>query len=210
MFFPNIIDFTVNKKKSILFLLVVVLSVIITSAPIVTVSYIGLEKSLFLMFSMEFIVGVVVYFCFFHVKESAKIVTKTTLIAFFVLFFIQFLAYTSKPHSVGLFHVSRENINSLMMLIFFIPFYEEVFYRGCLLGFFSTIMGNWFTSIAATSLFFCAMHTQYSSLVDYYYLFIISIVLCVVRIKNKNLLSPFFLHMSMNAWVVFLNIQSYF
>jgi hypothetical protein len=210
MAISEIMGFSVGKKKAFLFFLVFALSIAITAIPIATISYIGPIHSLQLMFIIEFIVGAIVYCLFFLKTELFALKKRTTLISISILFFIQLTSYVLKPHSIGTIVISQENIFSLLILVFVVPFYEEVFYRGCLLGFFCTMSTKYFFPIISTSLVFCLMHTQYHAIPDYLVLFFISVVLCVVRIDNKNLLVSFFLHMSMNAFVVALNIQNCF
>ncbi|AYU97779.1 CPBP family intramembrane metalloprotease (plasmid) [Enterobacter cloacae] len=49
------------------------------------------------------------------------------------------------------------------------------------------------------------MHTQYTGLLNFAVLFIVSIILSFSRIKSGSLLSPMLLHSSMNAFVILLS-----
>lgn len=101
-----------------------------------------------------------------------------------------------------------DNILSIIIIVLLVPFYEEVFHRGCLLGFLSSLTLHYRLPIITTSVIFSLMHTQYSSLSDHLILVFISMVLCIVRIMTKSLLFPYLLHMSMNLFFIVINAQS--
>ncbi|WP_431355457.1 CPBP family intramembrane glutamic endopeptidase [Dryocola clanedunensis] len=104
--------------------------------------------------------------------------------------------------------ITRNNILTTLMLVLIVPFYEEVFYRGCLLGFLKPLASDIVFPIMATSVLFSLMHMQYNSLTDHFILFFISVILCLVRMMTKSLLLPYTLHMLMNLFSFSISIQS--
>lgn len=200
--------FFVNKL--IVHALVFAASVALTGLPLLTIPRIGLEHSLYLMFSLEFALGLGVGLLIY--KGNLKI-TKIRLLlnCLVIVIFLQLLSYIMKAHSVGSASLSIKNLIPYFFTILIIPCYEEIFYRGCLFDFIRGVYtkGLLFPSVIS-SIVFCVMHTQYTELFDYIIIFSISMVLTFSRIKSGGLLMPILLHSSMNAFVIILNIQSMF
>ncbi|MCT4709241.1 CPBP family intramembrane metalloprotease [Enterobacteriaceae bacterium H11S18] len=168
-------------------------------------------KSLQLTFLIEFILGVVVFVCFFAKAESMSFVKiKTAFVALCILLLIQFAAYSIRAHEAGFMTITRDNILTILMMVLIVPFFEEVFYRGCLLGFLKPLGSDIVFPIMATSVLFSLMHMQYNSLTDHFILFFISVILCLVRIMTKSLLLPYTLHMLMNLFAFAICIQSFY
>lgn len=200
--------FFVNKL--IVHALVFAASVALTGVPLLTIPRIGLEYSLYLLFSLEFVLGLGVGFLIY--RGDLKI-TKIRLLlnCLFIIMSLQLLSYVLKAHSIGSASLSIKNLIPYFFTILIIPFYEEIFYRGCLFDFLRGIYTRdlIFPSVMS-SIVFCVMHTQYTDLFDYVIIFAISMVLAFSRVKSGGLSMPILLHSSMNAFVIILNIQSMF
>ncbi|MCT4706557.1 CPBP family intramembrane metalloprotease [Enterobacteriaceae bacterium H16N7] len=199
------------KKKHIVYLSLFILCVFITGIPRVTVSAIGWPVSLRLMFFIEFFVGISAFFLFFAKDEliaPAKI--KIASVALGVIILIQFAYYSLTESVVGALSLTKDNTLNILIMVLIVPFYEEVFYRGCLLGFLKPLTRSLVFPIMATSVIFSLMHTQYNSLTAHFILFFVSAILCVVRIMTKSLLLPYLVHMSMNLFVFSLYIQNFY
>ncbi|WP_353739691.1 CPBP family intramembrane glutamic endopeptidase [Yersinia nurmii] len=87
-----------------------------------------------------------------------------------------------------------------LLLIFIVPIYEGIIFRGCLFGAFA----YWFNdnicwSAIVTSRVFVVTHTQYVDMMTLFLLFLISLVLSVARVKSKSLLIPITPHIAMNG-----------
>ncbi|HBR1042133.1 TPA: CPBP family intramembrane metalloprotease [Klebsiella pneumoniae] len=199
-----------SGNKLIVHALVFATSVALTGVPLLTIPRIGLEYSLYLLFSLEFAlglgVGVLIY------KGNLKI-TKIRLLlnCLVIIMLLQLFSYILKTHSIGSASLSIQNLIPYFFTILIIPFYEEIFYRGCLFDFLRGLYTRdlIFPSVMS-SVVFCVMHTQYTELFDYVIIFAISMVLTFSRIKSDGLSTPILLHSSMNAFVIILNIQSMF
>jgi membrane protease YdiL (CAAX protease family) len=93
-------------------------------------------------------------------------------------------------------------VNSLM-LVFLVPVYEEMVFRGCL---FSALLqvfrGSICLSALMTSLIFAILHTQYSDIRTLVILAIVSLLLIAARIASKGLAMPILLHMLMNGFIM--------
>ena len=92
---------------------------------------------------------------------------------------------------------------NFFLLVFVVPIYEEIVFRGCLLtALFSIFQGNVYIASLVTSALFAFLHTQYSDIRTLIILYIVSIILIVARILSKGLLMPILLHIAMNGIVL--------
>ncbi|WP_455549378.1 CPBP family intramembrane glutamic endopeptidase [Dryocola clanedunensis] len=207
----NVIFFDKIKQKHFFFLFVFILHVSILFAPGTSIPVIGMKKTIQSIFTIEFIVGIIVFFLFFFKEELISIEKiKAASVALFILLLIQFAYYSLGTHNAGLMTITKNNISTILMLVLVAPFYEEVFYRGCLLDFLKPLTSGLIFPIMATSVTFSLIHTQYSSLTDHFVLFFISVILCAVRIMTKSLLLPYVLHMLMNLFVFSISVQGFY
>lgn len=85
-------------------------------------------------------------------------------------------------------------------IIFAAPISEEIMFRGFLLNasMWYGPNGKWI-GILASSLIFSSLHTQYTSMSTFVYLFIAGIILCQIRIYTRSLIAPMILHMFINT-----------
>lgn len=198
------------KKRNILYLAPVILSIAITALPLLTTKWIDLEKSLYLMYVTEFILGL--WILIYIYKSNLRIGNlKVLLTCLLLILFIQAVIYAKREPSFEALHIPNDYIIPYFFAIFVVPFYEECIYRGCLVDFFCNIFkGNLILSIVLSSGIFCGMHTQYTGLLNFAVLFIVSIIFSFSRIKSGSLLSPMLLHSSMNAFVILLSNLSVF
>lgn len=207
--------FSHNKKISFFLFFSFSISVAITAAPLFLIKSVDPEKSLLMMFFIELFFSFLVYiallrhFPIYHlVPERRPTFIRTTFILLILITLIQIIVYL---YNSNFYHYQTTQLNfiSLILLIFIIPFYEEIFYRGCLFGFLCSVCKkNLIIPGIITSLMFCIMHTQYLTFLYQTMLFIISSMLIYIRVKTKSLAYPMILHSCMNALVVFLNVQS--
>lgn len=84
-------------------------------------------------------------------------------------------------------------------LVFMVPFYEEISFRGGLFSALQIWMKNSYVAACVTSLTFALLHTQYSDFTSICVLFLISLALVSARVKSNGLLLPIILHMLMNG-----------
>ncbi|WP_238446563.1 CPBP family intramembrane glutamic endopeptidase [Rahnella aceris] len=92
---------------------------------------------------------------------------------------------------------------NFILLVFVVPIYEEIVFRGCLLtALFSLFRGNVYIASLVTSALFAFMHTQYTDIRTLIILYIVSVILIVARILSKGLLMPILLHIAMNGIVL--------
>lgn len=199
-----------SGNKLIIHALIFSASVALTGLPLLTISRIGLEYSLYLMFSSEFVLGLCVAFLIYKGDFKIKKI-RLLLSCLVIIIFLQLLSYILKTHSIGSASLSIRNLIPYFFTVLIIPYYEEIFYRGCLFDFFRGVYTRDFIFPGIiSSVVFCVMHTQYTEVFDYIVIFSISMILTFSRIKSNELLTPILLHSSMNAFVIALNIQSIF
>lgn len=199
-----------TRNNLIINALVFVFSVALTGVPFLTISRLGLETSLYIMFLFEFVLALGVA-CFFYKGVWKNLKMKLLINCLLLIISLQLLSYTLKAHSIGSASLSMGNVIPYLFTVFIIPFYEEVIYRGCVFDFFNRVCkGRFIFSGFITSVIFCLMHTQYMDFFDYVILFLISMILIFSRISSGGLSTPVLLHSSMNAFVIILNVQSFF
>ncbi|EPY7206026.1 CPBP family intramembrane glutamic endopeptidase [Klebsiella quasipneumoniae] len=161
---------------------------------------------------MEFVVSFIIYLIFYRktlnpIKEGRRIF----FISLVVVVGIQFLTYVLQKHDIGSLKISSDNALSLFMLAAIIPFYEEVFYRGCLFDALTSVFkGRLFFPSIITSVIFSFMHTQYSGIMPFLIMFFISLILINARLTCNNIISPIFLHCTMNSFFIIINMQVFF
>lgn len=194
----------------LLYAVIFIISFILTGLPLYTSKWIGLEKSLYLMFLLESILGF--YVAFFVYKEDWGLGNKKVFLGCLsTIIIIQFITYILKDQGIELSKFSLENAAPYLFAIFAVPFYEEFIYRGCLLDLLYNILKkNILFSAVLSSLVFCMMHTQYSDVIDYIALFSISLVLTFARVSSGKIFPSILLHSSMNAFVIFLSFCKIF
>ncbi|MFD3226489.1 CPBP family intramembrane glutamic endopeptidase [Rahnella aceris] len=89
-------------------------------------------------------------------------------------------------------------------LIFMVPFYEEISFRGGLFSALEIWIKNPYFASCITSITFALLHTQYTDIYSIIVLFIMSLILVSARRKTNGLLLPIILHMLMNSTAVLL------
>ena len=172
-----------------------------------------------LLFMLEFIVLVPLYYFFFRKREGlgkGSFNARWFGILFAALLFIQLIL----PWLIGLrqteaWVTSQISLNnyalwlSTLTLIFFAPVYEEIVFRGCLFNAFQYWFNNktWLSSVVV-SIIFAVMHTQYVDLRTLLMLFLVSQVLILARLKSNGLLMPMTLHIVMNGTVIVLQMAA--
>lgn len=207
--------FSHDKKTALYLFFAIFSSILITSLPLITTSFIGYEISFSIMVGTEFFLALLFYVYFLrHLPECryklhADIrAFKYSIALFLAILIIQAFSYFSRGN---VYYNTQANLSivEILTLVFVIPFYEEIFYRGCLFGFLCSVYkkGLILPSVI-TSLFFSLMHTQHYDIASQCVLFSISLIFIHVRIKTESLLHTTILHSALNAFVVILNIQS--
>lgn len=97
-----------------------------------------------------------------------------------------------------------EYLVAFLTLVVVAPVAEEILFRGYLLGKLRKHVPLWI-AILLTSLLFAGLHWPVSVMID---VFVLSIVLCLLRVFSKSLWPSIFLHMIKNAiafYVLFIN-----
>ena len=97
-----------------------------------------------------------------------------------------------------------EYVLAFISLVIVAPFAEEVLFRGYLFGKLQKYTSVWL-SILITSLLFAVVHFQWNVGID---VFVLSIVLCLLRIVSGSLWPAILLHMVKNGvafYFLFIN-----
>jgi membrane protease YdiL (CAAX protease family) len=171
-----------------------------------------------LYYVTEFICIMALYFFFFKSREGfgkGLINSSVVVISIITLLIIQFILPTAigmktqEPWVVQQLQLpTAALLVNLFLLVFIVPIYEEIIFRGCL---FNALM-YWFNdkvhwTAITLSIIFSLSHTQYFDWRAYVLLFAISLILTYARAKTKGIYLPIALHMLMNAMVA---LFSYF
>ncbi|HCS9010188.1 CPBP family intramembrane metalloprotease [Klebsiella quasipneumoniae] len=108
--------------------------------------------------------------------------------------------------------LTYQNIIYFLVMIFIGPFYEEVFFRGCLFGSLCTLTnkigGGLIIPALVGALIFSIFHSQYTSISAYGVEFIFAIILTIIRIRTRGLIGPIFAHAVLNLFAVISVIYS--
>ena len=195
-------------------LLIFLISVLLTALPLVTLKFYNSGTSLLVMVGAEFLLALSSYLLYlrrfpdFNMRISGS---KNVLQIFFgyalFIIFLQFIAFfiiqeqSSSPPT-------NFPVLSVIILTIIVPVYEEIFYRGCLFSGLLLFFKDKIISGILTSIVFCAMHSQYTSFIDFSVLFISSLLMIHMRLKTNGLIYPIMLHSSMNLAFVIINTQN--
>ncbi len=201
------------STDTIVFSAVFFLYIAVTGLPLLLYpKFMGLGLSFFLMSVTEFVLGSIIYTLYFKKTDSFPVINKSLLVkCILIICCIQLMMYISGTHGTGNIQLNSSSLLPLTMLVLIVPFYEEVFYRGCLLDvLFSVFKGRYFFPYVINSVIFCLMHTQYHAFNEYFVLFVISLMFTYIRVKSNSIIHSVIAHSSMNAFFVFINMQVFF
>lgn len=171
------------------------------------------ETLLPLMYVTEFIILIPLYFLFFKKRPGLGRGTCNVRLFFLLLSIILLLQFIA-PWLLGIRKTEEWMVSQItledyyfwlnnIMLIFIVPVYEEIVFRGCLFN----ALKYWFNenvylSAVLVSVLFSILHTQYSDIRTLFILFLVSLVLIFARVKSNGILMPVILHIMMNMVVI--------
>lgn len=208
----HVYPFIYSKKDVIIFFIASVISIIITLSPTITLRYLTLDVSFFIVFIAEFSIAFFLYVFYLRKLDGFKLYPALDLasitFSFVVLLVILLVQYNVYIYRANLYHYESSHINfiAFMLATCIVPYYEEIIYRGCIFGVFHSILNkSHVIPCILTSLTFCLMHGQYYNILDQSILFGVSILLLMVRIRSRGLFYPIIIHSCMNAFVLSLN-----
>ncbi|WP_416187179.1 lysostaphin resistance A-like protein [Hafnia paralvei] len=162
---------------------------------------------------LEFICITPIYLIFFRNGRSMGIGFISSRLFFILLASIIFCQYAG-PVIMGMVENKELTWNrelltnpifltTIFLIIFIVPIYEEIVFRGCLLDALSLCFrGKVYLASIVTSITFAFLHTQYTDIRALIILFAISNILVCARVSSKGLLMPILLHISMNGIVM--------
>ena len=126
--------FIYNKNIAAIFLGVVLLSILITLSPAITLHYVDIDIVFFSILMSHFIMVTLLYFlclrkitgCIIRVKSDSATVKLTSLL-FLVIVFIQLAVYCYRD---SFFHYETSHINWMVVIVLtlVVPYYEEIVY----------------------------------------------------------------------------------
>ncbi|MGU3523723.1 CPBP family intramembrane glutamic endopeptidase [Enterobacteriaceae bacterium C23F] len=206
-------DFAHGFITSVYFIVVFILSFAITSLPLFIINYtkLSLNDAIYLMCVVELTLAVATYGLFLHRLSEFKFSRFSLRQYTYLLITIVTLQFTCIMLSLGLNKPAVITLDflSVITLVFIIPVYEEIFYRGCLFGFFCSLFKKGIVTPAIlTSFVFSFMHMQFTSGLEYILMFTVGLILAYARIITKGLLLPIALHSTMNAFALTYNYLS--
>lgn len=190
----------------------------LTFYPVIISDKVALVESGFLfiiLYTLEFSFIVPLFLIFFRKQENmgkGSFNIKQFLVLLFLTLLVQLAgAYILDIRKTENWMVEQESVKgglfwlNFLMLVFVVPVYEELVFRGCLLSAFLTFFrGNIFIASLVTSILFALLHTQYTDSRTLIILFLVSIILIAARIISRGLIMPMLLHMAMNSIILSL------
>ena len=145
---------------------------------------------------------------FSFIKLSTKVIFSIAIIS--ILFFISGDIIINNGLIFGIYdypklenmNISLErNIIYILRKVVMIPIFEELFFRGILLGLFLKTK-KMLLPILFTSLLFAVTHINplfiFESLSGVFYSFLLGILACYIYLKTKNIIYPILLHIANN------------
>jgi hypothetical protein len=152
----------------------------------------------------------VFYFRKFNGLGRGVICSRHFVIFLFLIIIAQYAgAYILNIRKEEGWIVDQESIKgvtfwmNILLLIFVVPIYEEIIFRGCLLNAFIILFkGNIYFSSFLTSVIFALLHTQYTDIRTFFILFMVSLILIGARVTSRGLMMPISLHIAMNGIVI--------
>lgn len=203
-------------KKTTIYILffITMISILWVEIPYLTTSFmdISLDNSFYIMLSLQLVTACSSYFLFLKRKAGFKIFGKIKndiiikLLFCFLFILIMQLADSFLLNNNEDFEPFLLNPIIILTLLFIVPFYEEIFFRGCLFSAFcSTFKGSIIIPSILTSIIFCVIHTQYDSVIEQGILFLSSLILTYTRVLTNYLFYPMLIHSGMNFVFLTLN-----
>ncbi|WP_310445888.1 CPBP family intramembrane glutamic endopeptidase [Serratia sp. BIGb0234] len=174
-----------------------------------------LESGLLLpiLYTLEFFIITPLYVIYFRKLDDMGL-GHFSFRQFFVFIFLILLvqlagAYILDIRKAENWMMEQESVKgglfwlNFFLLVFIVPIYEELVFRGCLLTAIITFSrGNIYIASLVTSVLFAMLHTQYTDIRSLIILFLVSIILISVRIISRGVMMPVLLHMTMNGCVM--------
>lgn len=129
----------------------------------------------------------------------------TTLVMSFAVQYLTFINF-EQAQDTGFAEITTqfEYILAFVSLVIIAPFAEEVLFRGYLFGKLRKYVPLWL-AILVTSALFAAVHGQWNVALD---VFVLSVVMCLLRVVSKSLWPTILLHMMKNGiayYFLFIN-----
>lgn len=134
--------FIYSKYTSIIFLMVVVISTIVTLSPTVTLRYVDLDMAFFFILIKQTLIATLFYLfylknfteCEIRIKTDISTI-KLSILSFLTIILIQLVVYCYRGY---LYHYEPYHLNWIAVLVatLLVPYYEEIIYRACAFGFF--------------------------------------------------------------------------
>lgn len=193
-------------------LMIIFMSVGWTAVPLFTIDAIGLDISVFIMLMGEFITAICAYQFFLKKRPGINFCfhQQTGIMLFFagavvVILLLQISAFALSNVQDNGGEQERLTWVSMFTLIFIVPIYEEIYYRGCVIELIRLVFTkSMLIPVVLSSIFFCFMHTQYNDYISYFVLFASSLLIGYTRFKTNGLFYPVLLHSMMNTIAIFL------
>ncbi|MBW6047798.1 CPBP family intramembrane metalloprotease [Klebsiella pneumoniae] len=192
------------------------LFVAITYVPVMFKDYNNIhsqEIALSVLYATEFIVLVPLYLLFFSKRAglgrgdfNVKVFLFLLILILLLQFITPWMLRIDKTEEWVVSQVTLEHYYfwlANLPLIFIVPVYEEMIFRGCLFNTFRYWLNdNVYLSAVSVSILFSILHTQYSDIRTLFILFLVSMVLIFARVKSNGILMSIILHMVMNMIVI--------
>lgn len=208
-----------NKKLAIACFSMVLLMVGLTFYPLLLTDRVAFAQTGLLLpalYLIEFCFILPIYLLYFRKVDSmgTGFLNLRQFMAFlFLVLFAQYAgAYILDIRKTETWITEQESIKggifwmNTLLLIFLVPIYEEIVFRGCLFSaFLQCFRGDIYSSSLMTSILFAVLHTQYTDIRTLIILVIVSLILIGARIVSRGLMMPMLLHMAMNGTVMGLS-----
>lgn len=157
----KIYPFSYGENSGVIFFIVVFISTIVTLSPVAILNYVSLDVAFSFVFISNAITALIVYVFYLNKTNSCRINIKTNsntlkfiIPLFFVMISLQLFIYYSRHTEINDEPIQLGAI-AIFIIIFVVPFYEEIIYRVCAFGLLSSIFTkNRIVPGVITSVFF--------------------------------------------------------
>lgn len=142
--FRHVYPFIYSKKNVIVLFIASVISIIITLSPSITLRYLTLDVSFFLLFIAEFSIAFFLYIFYLRKLDGFKLrpsrdstSIKFSIVVLFVILLVQYNVYLYRDN---LYHYGPSHISFIAFIIatFVVPYIMRRLYTGAVSSVFST------------------------------------------------------------------------
>lgn len=211
----HFVDYFDNDKQLLIKLIVVgIMAILAFNTPLFLMNYfdVGLDNAIYSMLFVETFISALMYILVLKGRKAFNMKifqNKETLIILLCVFVSAFILKTmpydffKKNGPTDAIELTPQLVITLM---FIVPFYEEIIFRGCLFGGFCFLFKkNILAAMIMTSIVFAVSHASFFNIGDQIELFLTGMLLNHARVLSKGFFYPISLHSFANLLFLYVN-----